>query len=212
ARPRHRARRPCRRRRAGRGARGRRRRRRRPARARLGSARRLDPRQGVARHAPGTRRRRARRGDDLMLFHLLYNVLARHHALSLLGAFRCPSTRIVGAAVTSLLLALLLGPWFIERLKEAQLGQQIRDDGPKTHLKKAGTPTMGGSLILLALVLPTILWCDLRNHFVWLTLAVTVGFGAVGFVDDWLKVSKRNTKGLAGKLKLAWEFAIAAAA
>jgi len=147
-----------------------------------------------------------------MLFHLLYNVLARYDALSFLRAFRYPSTRILAAAVTSLLLALLLGPWFIERLKEAQLGQQIRDDGPKTHLKKAGTPTMGGSLILLALVLPTILWCDLRNHFVWLTLAVTVGFGAVGFVDDWLKVSKRNTKGLSGKLKLAWEFAIAGAA
>ena len=147
-----------------------------------------------------------------MLFHLLYNVLARYDALSFLRAFRYPSTRILAAALTSLLLALLLGPWFIERLKEAQLGQQIRDDGPKTHLKKAGTPTMGGSLILLALVLPTILWCDLRNHFVWLTLAVTVGFGAVGFVDDWLKVSKRNTKGLSGKLKLAWEFAIAGAA
>ncbi len=147
-----------------------------------------------------------------MLFHLLYNVLARYEALSFLRAFRYPSTRILAAALTSLLLALLLGPWFIERLKEAQLGQQIRDDGPKTHLKKAGTPTMGGSLILLALVLPTILWCDLRNHFVWLTLAVTVGFGAVGFVDDWLKVSKRNTKGLPGKLKLAWEFAIAGAA
>jgi phospho-N-acetylmuramoyl-pentapeptide-transferase len=147
-----------------------------------------------------------------MLFHLLYNVLARYDSLSFLRAFRYPTTRILAAALTSLLLALLLGPWFIERLKEAQLGQQIRDDGPQTHLKKAGTPTMGGSLILLALVLPTILWCDLRNHFVWLTLAVTVGFGAVGFVDDWLKVSKRNTKGLSGKLKLAWEFAIAGAA
>jgi phospho-N-acetylmuramoyl-pentapeptide-transferase len=147
-----------------------------------------------------------------MLFHLLYNVLARIESLSFLRAFRYPSTRILAAAVTSLLLSWLLGPWFIERLKEAQLGQQVREDGPQTHLKKAGTPTMGGSLILLALVLPTILWCDLRNHFVWLTLAVTVGFGAVGFVDDWLKVSKRNTKGLPGKLKLVWEFAIAGAA
>jgi phospho-N-acetylmuramoyl-pentapeptide-transferase len=147
-----------------------------------------------------------------MLFHLLYNVLARYDSLSFLRAFRYPSTRILAAAVTSLLLSWILGPWFIERLKEAQMGQQIRDDGPQTHQKKAGTPTMGGSLILLALVVPTILWCDLRNHFVWLTLAVTVGFGAVGFVDDWLKVSKKNTKGLPGKLKLAWEFLIAGAA
>ena len=147
-----------------------------------------------------------------MLFHLFYNVLARYDALGFLRAFRYPSTRILAAAVTSLLLSWLLGPWFIERLKVAQLGQQVRDDGPETHLKKAGTPTMGGSLILLALVVPTILWCDLRNRFVWLVLVVTVGFGAVGFVDDWLKVSKKNTKGLAGKLKLAWEFTIAGAA
>jgi phospho-N-acetylmuramoyl-pentapeptide-transferase len=147
-----------------------------------------------------------------MLFHLFFDVLSKYEALSFLRAFRYPSTRILAAAVTALLLSFLLGPWFIQRLKDAQLGQQVRDDGPKTHLKKAGTPTMGGSLILLALVVPTILWCDLRNTFVWLTLAVTVGFGAVGFVDDWLKVSKRNTRGLPGKVKLAWEFAIAGGA
>lgn len=147
-----------------------------------------------------------------MLFHLFYNVLARYESLSFLRAFRYTSTRALAAAITSLLLAWILGPWFIERLRDAQMGQQIRDDGPKSHLKKAGTPTMGGSLILLALAVPTILWCDLRNSFVWLTLAVTVGFGAVGFVDDWLKVSKKNTKGLPGKLKLAWEFGIAGAA
>src|SRR5688500_12671680 len=131
-----------------------------------------------------------------MLFHLFYNVLAQHESLSWLRAFRYPSTRILAAAITALLISWLLGPWFIRRLKEAQLGQQIREEGPQSHKKKAGTPTMGGSLILFALVLPTLLWCDLRNQFVWLTLAVTVGFAAVGFVDDWLKVSKRNTKGL----------------
>jgi phospho-N-acetylmuramoyl-pentapeptide-transferase len=147
-----------------------------------------------------------------MLFHLFFNVLSKIEALSFLRAFRYPSTRIIAAALTALLISWLLGPWFINRLREAQLGQQIRGDGPQSHLKKAGTPTMGGSLILLALVLPTILWCDLRNTFVWLTLAVTVGFGAVGFVDDWLKVSRRNTKGLPGKVKLAWEFAIAGSA
>ena len=147
-----------------------------------------------------------------MLFHLFYSVLARYDALGFLRVFRYTSTRILAAAITALVISFLLGPWFIERLKAAQVGQQIRDDGPQTHQKKAGTPTMGGSLVLLALVLPTILWCDLRNRMVWLALAVTVGFGAVGFVDDYLKVSRRNSKGLSGKVKLAWELAIAGAA
>ncbi len=147
-----------------------------------------------------------------MLFHLFFEILGKVDGLSFLRAFRYPSTRIIAAALTALLISWLLGPWFINRLREAQLGQQIRDDGPQSHLKKAGTPTMGGSLILLALVLPTLLWCDLRNTSVWLTVAVTVGFGAIGFVDDWLKVSKKNTKGLPGKVKLAWEFAVAGGA
>src|SRR6476661_3586660 len=103
--------------------------------------------------------------------------------------FRYTSTRILAAAITALLLSFLLGPWFIERLKSAQIGQQIRDDGPQTHKKKAGTPTMGGSLILLALVIPTLLWCDLTNRFVWLTLLVTIGYGVVGFVDDYRKLT-----------------------
>jgi phospho-N-acetylmuramoyl-pentapeptide-transferase len=147
-----------------------------------------------------------------MLFHLLYNVLAKIDSLSWLRVFRYTSTRILAAAITSLLISFLLGPWFIERLKAAQVGQQIREEGPQTHKKKAGTPTMGGSLILFALVVPTLLWCDLGNRFVWLTLAVTIGFGVVGFVDDYLKVSKKNTKGLPGKLKLFWLTAIAGAA
>lgn len=147
-----------------------------------------------------------------MLFHLFYYVLAPLEGLGFLRVFRYTSTRIIAAAITSLLISFLLGPWFIERLKSAQIGQQVRNDGPQTHLKKQGTPTMGGSLILLALVLPTILWCDLENRFIWLTLAVTVGFGVVGFMDDYLKVSKKNTKGLAGKLKLFWQFLIAGGA
>ena len=108
-------------------------------------------------------------------------------------------------------MSFLLGPWFIERMKRRQFGQQIRDDGPQTHKKKAGTPTMGGSLILLSLVTATLLWCDLRNQFVWLTLVVTTGFGLIGFADDYLKITKKNTKGLPGKLRLGWEFAIAGA-
>jgi phospho-N-acetylmuramoyl-pentapeptide-transferase len=143
-----------------------------------------------------------------MLYYFLYDFLARTHGIGFLRVFGYPSTRIIAAAVTSLSIAFLLGPWFIERLREAQIGQQVRDDGPQAHKKKQGTPTMGGSLILLALVVPTILWCDLRNQLVWMTLLVTVGYGAVGFMDDYLKVSKKNTKGLAGKLKLFWQFAI----
>jgi phospho-N-acetylmuramoyl-pentapeptide-transferase len=147
-----------------------------------------------------------------MLYYLLYDVLGKMEGLSFLRAFGYLTTRIIASAITALLLSFLLGPWFIERLKSAQIGQQVRDDGPQTHKKKAGTPTMGGSLILLALVLPTILWCDLHNQFVWLTLAVTVGYGALGFMDDYLKVSKKNTKGVAGKIKLFWQFGIAGAA
>jgi phospho-N-acetylmuramoyl-pentapeptide-transferase len=106
----------------------------------------------------------------------------------------------------------LIGPWFIERLKEKQYGQQIRDDGPKTHKKKAGTPTMGGSLILFCLVASTLLWCDLSNTLVWLALSVTVMFGAIGFADDYAKVTKKNTKGVPGKVRLALEFSVAGAA
>ena len=146
------------------------------------------------------------------MLYELFSWLERLGGPDVLRFFRYTSTRILAAAITSLLISFLIGPWFIERLKQAQIGQQIREEGPQSHKKKAGTPTMGGSLILLALVIPTILWCDLENRFIWVTLAVTVGYGAVGFVDDYLKVSKKNTKGLPGKLKLAWEFAIAGAA
>jgi phospho-N-acetylmuramoyl-pentapeptide-transferase len=147
-----------------------------------------------------------------MLYYLLYDVLGKVPGFGFLRVFGYISTRIIAAAITALLLSFLLGPWFIERLKSAQIGQQVRDDGPETHKKKQGTPTMGGSLILLALVLPTILWCDLHNQFVWLTLAVTVGYGALGFMDDYLKVSKKNTKGVSGKVKMLWQYGIAAAA
>jgi phospho-N-acetylmuramoyl-pentapeptide-transferase len=144
-----------------------------------------------------------------MLFYLFYDVLAQMEGLGFLRVVRYPSTRILAAAITSLLISFLLGPWFIQRLRSKQYGQQIRDDGPATHQKKAGTPTMGGSLILFALVMATLLWCDLRNQLVWLTLVVTVGFGLVGFTDDYMKIVKKNTKGLSGKLRLACEFGIA---
>jgi phospho-N-acetylmuramoyl-pentapeptide-transferase len=144
-----------------------------------------------------------------MLFWLFYDVLGGSDGIGFLRVFRYPSTRLLAAAITALLISFLLGPWFIDRMRARQFGQQIRDDGPQSHKKKAGTPTMGGSLTLLAIVAPTLLWCDLTNRFVWLALAVTVAFGFIGFMDDYMKVSKKNTKGVPGKVRLAGEFAVA---
>jgi phospho-N-acetylmuramoyl-pentapeptide-transferase len=145
-----------------------------------------------------------------VLFHLLYGVLSKY--VHVFQVFRYPSTRILAAAITSLLLSFLIGPWFIERLKSRQIGETIRDDGPATHKKKAGTPTMGGSLILFCLAISTLLWCDLSNRLVWLALTVTISFGAIGFADDYQKVAKKNKKGISGKLRLLLEFAIAGGA
>ncbi len=145
-----------------------------------------------------------------MLFHLFYGSLGEH--VRWLRVFGYTSSRILAAAITALLLSFILGPWFIEKLKARQIGETIRTDGPETHKKKAGTPTMGGSLILFCLAVSTLLWCDLRNQFVWLTLMVTVAFGAIGFADDYIKVAKKNKKGLSGKLRLVLEFAIAGGA
>jgi phospho-N-acetylmuramoyl-pentapeptide-transferase len=147
-----------------------------------------------------------------MLFHLFYEVLSDIDGLGFLRVFRYLSTRILAAAITSLLMSFLMGPWFINRLRSRQIGQVIRDDGPESHQAKAGTPTMGGSLILFVLAFSTLLWCDLENRFVWLTLLVTMGFGIIGFIDDYMKITKKNTKGLSGKIRLFAEFAIAGSA
>jgi len=145
-----------------------------------------------------------------VLFHLLYGALG--DKLGLFRVFRYPSTRILSAAITALLLSFLIGPWFIERLKARQIGETIREDGPATHKKKAGTPTMGGSLILFCVAVSTLLWCDLRSQFVWLAMSVTILFGAIGFADDYQKVAKKNKKGLPGTLRLFLEFLFAGAA
>ncbi|HEY4056746.1 MAG TPA: phospho-N-acetylmuramoyl-pentapeptide-transferase [Kofleriaceae bacterium] len=145
-----------------------------------------------------------------MLFHLLYGLGS--DKFGFLRVFRYTSTRLLAAAITALLLSFLIGPWFIARLKSRQIGETIRTDGPQTHKKKAGTPTMGGSLILFCLAVSTLLWCDLRNVFVWLALTVTIAFGAIGFADDYVKVAKKNKKGISGKLRLFLEFAIAGGA
>ena len=145
-----------------------------------------------------------------MLFHLFYGQFADH--IGWLRVFRYPSTRILCAAITALLLSFLIGPWFIERLKARQIGETIRDDGPATHQKKAGTPTMGGSLILFCLAMSTLLWCDLRSQLVWLALSITIAFGAIGFADDYAKLVKKNKAGLSGKLRLFLEFTLAGGA
>ena len=145
-----------------------------------------------------------------MFFYLFHTVLADR--ISWLRLFRYPSTRIVAAAITALVLSWILGQWFINRLKARQIGETIRTDGPEGHKKKAGTPTMGGSLIIFCLTVSALLWCDLTNRLVWLALTVTVAFGAIGFADDFTKVVKKNKKGISGKLRLALEFAIAGGA
>jgi phospho-N-acetylmuramoyl-pentapeptide-transferase len=146
-----------------------------------------------------------------MLFHLLYP-LSRFAGLGWLNVVRYPSARTISSTLTAMLISFLMGPWFIRQLQSRQIGQQVRDDGPKSHLSKAGTPTMGGSLILLALVFPTLLWCDLNNQLVWLVLAVTVAYGAIGFLDDSLKLRLKHSRGLPGKLKLAGQIVAAGVA
>ncbi|MBU1689359.1 MAG: phospho-N-acetylmuramoyl-pentapeptide-transferase [Gammaproteobacteria bacterium] len=113
--------------------------------------------------------------------------------------------RAVLAMLTALMISFIVGPAMIRKLTAYKIGQSVRDDGPQTHLIKAGTPTMGGALILVALTISTLLWADLRNPYVWVVLVTTMGFGAVGWVDDWRKVVHRNPKGLSAKTKLFWQ-------
>jgi phospho-N-acetylmuramoyl-pentapeptide-transferase len=120
--------------------------------------------------------------------------------------------RAVLAAMTALLISFIFGPTVIRWLTAKKIGQAVRDDGPKSHLTKAGTPTMGGALILIAIAATVLLWGDLRNRYVWVTLLVTLGFGAVGWVDDWRKVVHRDPKGLASRWKYLWTSLIALAA
>jgi phospho-N-acetylmuramoyl-pentapeptide-transferase len=113
--------------------------------------------------------------------------------------------RAILAALSALAISLLIGPWMIERLSRYQIGQVIREEGPQTHFKKAGTPTMGGLLILVAILASTLLWADLRNRFVWVVLGVTALFGLVGFWDDYLKLIKKNSRGLIARYKYFWQ-------
>jgi phospho-N-acetylmuramoyl-pentapeptide-transferase len=119
--------------------------------------------------------------------------------------FRYLTFRTAFASLTALLIALFIGPYVIQKLREFQIGQFVRDDGPQSHLKKTGTPTMGGVLICIAILLPTVLWSDPANPFVWITVFSMCAFGAVGFADDYIKVVKRRSLGLTAKAKLLWQ-------
>ncbi len=119
------------------------------------------------------------------------------------------SLRAIFATITALLIALWFGPYLIRKLQEKQIGQFVRDDGPQSHLSKAGTPTMGGVLILISIAISTLLWGDLGNHYIWVVLLVTMTTGVVGFVDDYRKVVQKNSRGLPGRWKLFWQGVIA---
>lgn len=129
-----------------------------------------------------------------------------------LRVFQYLTFRSILSALTALLVSLILGPMVIRWLSKMQLGQMVRDDGPQSHLTKAGTPTMGGVLILVSIVISSLLWGDLSNSYLWLTMLVTVGFGVVGWVDDYKKIIKKNSKGLSARQKIMWQSLIALAA
>ncbi len=134
-----------------------------------------------------------------MLYNLLYPL---HMYFSPLNVFRYITFRAAYATITALLISFLLGPWFIRFLRRRGIYQPIRDDGPKSHQSKQGTPTMGGLLILSAIIIPSILWCDLKNTYVQITLLTTAWMGLIGFLDDYLRVIKKRRKGLVGRYKL----------
>jgi phospho-N-acetylmuramoyl-pentapeptide-transferase len=142
-----------------------------------------------------------------MLYHLLYPL---HEQFVLFNVFRYITFRTAGAVVTAILLALILGPRFIATLRRLSVGQNIREVGPQSHQVKAGTPTMGGVLILFTLVVPTLLWANLTNPYVWIAIGVTVAFGAIGFVDDYLKVRRRRNLGLSARAKFLLQVGVAA--
>ena len=148
-----------------------------------------------------------------MIYELLYPL--RHSAswLGWLNVLRYVPFRVIASTMTAMLICFALSPWFIRELQKKQIGQVIRDEGmiPEGHVKKRGTPTMGGALLLLAVLGSTILWCDLRNVFVLAATAVTAGYGVIGYLDDYMKIRHKNSKGLAARYKLLGQFLVAGA-
>ncbi len=141
-----------------------------------------------------------------MLYHLLYPF---HTEFSVLNVTRYITFRTAAASMFALAMSLALGPLIVRKLREFQIGQVIRQEGPTSHRKKAGTPTMGGLLILTASLVPTLLWADLTNSYIWIAVVTTAAFGAVGFADDYLKIVRRSHHGLRPLYKMGWQIVIA---
>src|SRR5208283_3236110 len=138
-----------------------------------------------------------------MFYYLFFEKL--FHLYSPFRVFQYSTFRTAMASITALLLSIALGPWLIARLRQFQIGQHIREDGPKSHQKKAGTPTMGGLLIVMSIVVPTLLWANLTVPSVWVALTGLVSFGAVGLLDDYLKIRRRHNLGLTVAQKFTLE-------
>src|SRR5256885_9684338 len=137
-----------------------------------------------------------------MLFHLFDSLTNEH---SFFNVFRYLTLRAILGVLTALIISFVIGPAVIRKLVAIKMGQTVRDDGPATHLVKAGTPTMGGALILIAVFVATLLWADLTNRFVWTALFTTALFGAIGWVDDWKKVVNKDPRGIGAKQKYFWQ-------
>ena len=147
-----------------------------------------------------------------MLYYLLFQKLYLiHPQLSVLNVTRYTTFRTAAASLSALAISLALGQWMVRKLREFQIGQVIRTEGPTTHRPKAGTPTMGGLLILTAALVPTLLWADLRNPYVWIAVLTTAAFGVIGFLDDYLKIVRRSHHGLTPLYKLGFQVVIATA-
>lgn len=144
-----------------------------------------------------------------MLYYLLYPL---RNLISGFNVFRYITFRSAWAALTALVISFIFGPWLIERMRRIKLGQYIREEGPKSHQQKAGTPTMGGILINVAIIIPTILWADIFNPYIWIILFVTFAYGAIGFVDDYRKLAKKQSEGLTAKEKFSMQIGVALAA
>ena len=147
-----------------------------------------------------------------MIYELLYPLSQKYGWAGALNVLRYTPFRAIMATITAMLLCFVLAPWFIRTLQTKQIGQVIRDEGPESHKIKAGTPTMGGALILLAVLVPTALWADVKNVFVLATTAVTAGYGAIGYLDDRLKIEGKSSKGLPGRYKLFGQLLIGGSA
>lgn len=143
-----------------------------------------------------------------MIYELLYPLSHEVSWLSWLNVLRYTPFRAIMATITAMMLSFFVAPWFIQKLRGKQISQIIREEGPESHFAKKGTPTMGGALILLSVLVPTVLWADVHNVFVLATAAVTAGYGAVGFIDDRMKIMGKNTRGLPGRYKLLGQFTI----